>query len=96
MASCQPNAQALSTLVALIANATKVVEAHFLSSQKSGYIPSLDDITEHPFDSQVPPPDVRQAVQTIEAACAQLCATVIKPRTAVCNVSGTPSSLERR
>lgn len=89
--SRQPNAEALSTLVALIANATKVVEAHFLSSQESGYIPSLDDTTEHPLDSQLSPPDVRQAVQTIEAACAQLCATVLKPKMAVCNVSGSYS-----
>ncbi|KAH6915484.1 O-methyltransferase-domain-containing protein [Coprinopsis sp. MPI-PUGE-AT-0042] len=83
--SRRPNAEALSSLVALIANATKTVESHFLSSQESGYIPSLDDTTEHPFDSQLSPPDVRQAVQTIEAACAQLCATVLKPRTAVYN-----------
>ena len=84
MSSYLSNASALSALVSLITDATKVVEAHFHS--ELGYTPSLDDTTEHPFDSQLSPPHIRQAVQIIEGACAQLCATVLKPRTAVYNV----------
>jgi hypothetical protein len=76
----------LSALVTLIADATKVVEAYYHQTSGS-YIPSLDDTASHPLDDEVSPPSVRKAVQTIEAACAQLCATVTKPKLAIVNVS---------
>lgn len=75
---------ALSALVTLIADATKIVEAHYKATSKP-YVPSLDDTEPHPLDSQIYPPELRQAVQTIEAACAQLAATVSKPTRAVVN-----------
>ncbi|KAH6888349.1 S-adenosyl-L-methionine-dependent methyltransferase [Coprinopsis sp. MPI-PUGE-AT-0042] len=75
---------ALSTLVALIADATKVVEAYYQASSKP-YVPSLDSTEMHPLDDEVSPPHLRKAVQTIEAACAQLCAAVAKPKLAIVN-----------
>ncbi|KAH6873689.1 O-methyltransferase-domain-containing protein [Coprinopsis sp. MPI-PUGE-AT-0042] len=75
---------ALSALVALIADATKIVEAHYKATSEP-YVPSLDDTEPHPLDSQIYPAELRQAVQTIEAACSQLSATVSKPSRAVVN-----------
>ncbi|EAU82335.1 hypothetical protein CC1G_06645 [Coprinopsis cinerea okayama7 len=75
----------LSTLVSLISDATAIVEAHFKASSKP-YVPSLDDTEEHPLDTQLYTPELRKAVQTIEAACAQLCATVAKPNRSVVNL----------
>ncbi|KAH6899452.1 O-methyltransferase-domain-containing protein [Coprinopsis sp. MPI-PUGE-AT-0042] len=78
---------ALSALVALIADATKIVESHYKATSKP-YVPSLDDTEPHPLDSQIYPAELRQAVQTIEAACSQLSATVSKPSRAVVNAFG--------
>lgn len=83
--ACPARDTSLSALVKLIADATKVVEASYQDS----YVPSLDDTGPHPLDDKVSPPDVRKAVQTIEAACAQLCATVTKPKLAIVNVSNS-------
>lgn len=77
---------ALSSLVSLIADAAAIVEAHFKASQKP-FVPSLDDTEEHPMDTQLYSPELRKAVQTIEAACAQLTATVAKPSRTIVNVS---------
>lgn len=76
----------LSTLVTLIADATKIVEAQFKQSSKP-CVPSLDDTTPHPFDTQISSMELKRAIQTIEAACAQLCATVARPNHTVLNVS---------
>lgn len=75
----------LSALVSLISKATALVEAHYRASGKP-YVPSLDDTEEHPLDKEIWPSEVRRAVQTIEAACEQLCATVSKPSRTVVNV----------
>ncbi|KAH6915508.1 O-methyltransferase-domain-containing protein [Coprinopsis sp. MPI-PUGE-AT-0042] len=80
-----PKDRSLSALASLISNATKIVEDHFLTSPEGGYVPSLDDTAEHPLDSQILPSHIRQAVQTIEAACAQLCAAVVKPQMTILN-----------
>lgn len=76
----------LSALVALIANATKIVEAHHEKSSMP-YVPSLDDLTQHPLDTEISSPELQLAIQTIEGACAQLCATVARPNHTMVNVS---------
>ncbi|TFK38230.1 S-adenosyl-L-methionine-dependent methyltransferase [Crucibulum laeve] len=68
----------LSALVALIADATKIVETHYQKSPKN-YVPSLDDIEPHPLDNDILDKELRTAIQTIEGACAQLSATVARP-----------------
>ncbi|TFK35105.1 S-adenosyl-L-methionine-dependent methyltransferase [Crucibulum laeve] len=78
----------LSSLVDLIANATKVVEAHYQKSSKP-FVPSLDDIEPHPFDNSVLDKELRNAIQTIEGACAQLAATVARPGHTLVNVFET-------
>jgi hypothetical protein len=74
----------LSELVALISNATKVVEAEFAKSENPK-IPSLDDTTTHPFDDRSSM-EMKEAVRIIEGACAQLCATVARPSHTILNV----------
>lgn len=75
----------LQGLVSLIGNATRLVEERFKASSRP-YVPSLDDTEEHPLDSQMSDPELRDAIQTIEGACAQLCATVARPSHTVVNV----------
>lgn len=77
----------LSTLVRLIADATKIVEAHYSTTAKP-YVPSLEDLEPHPFDHEVVlGQELRNAIQTIEGACAQLSATVARPSHTIVNVS---------
>ncbi|TFK35060.1 O-methyltransferase-domain-containing protein [Crucibulum laeve] len=68
----------ISALVTLISDATKIVESYYEKSSKP-YIPSLDDIEPHPFDNEILGKELRNAIQTIEGACAQLSATVARP-----------------
>ncbi|KAG7439317.1 S-adenosyl-L-methionine-dependent methyltransferase [Guyanagaster necrorhizus] len=74
----------LSQLVSLISNATKSVEDAFAKTAKPD-VPSLDDTTPHPLDDQVSSTEMREAIQTIEGACAQLCALVAHPNRAMLN-----------
>ncbi|KAK0214404.1 O-methyltransferase-domain-containing protein [Armillaria fumosa] len=74
----------LSQLVSLIANATKLVEDTFANTSRPN-VPTLDDTAPHPLDDQVSSTEMREAIQTIEGACAQLCALVARPsRTMLC------------
>ena len=73
-------------LVALIVSAAKNIEAEYAKSSIPS-VPSLDDLTPHPMDSAVPSAALRQATQTLEGACTQLCATVARPQHTVVNVS---------
>ncbi|KAK0501971.1 S-adenosyl-L-methionine-dependent methyltransferase [Armillaria luteobubalina] len=75
----------LSQLVSLIANATKLVEDTFAETVKPN-VPSLDDTTPHPLDSQVLSLEMREAIQTIEGACTQLCALVARPNRIMLNI----------
>ncbi|KAK0443672.1 O-methyltransferase-domain-containing protein [Desarmillaria tabescens] len=78
----------LSQLVSLIANATKFVEDTFAKTTEPN-VPSLDDIAPHPLDDQVLSTEMREAIQTIEGACAQLCALIDRPnRTMLSRVFG--------
>jgi hypothetical protein len=90
MSAPQPHGE-LSALVALISNATRIIEAQFAKSSKP-FVPSLDDTTPHPLDAQLSSMELKLAVQTLEGACAQLCATVARPNHTVINVRLSESS----
>ncbi len=76
----------LSQLVGLIANATKFVEDTFAMTTEPN-VPSLNDTTPHPLDNQVSSMEMKEAIQTIEGACAQLCALVARPNHTMLDVS---------
>ncbi|KAF8815775.1 S-adenosyl-L-methionine-dependent methyltransferase [Phlegmacium glaucopus] len=73
-----PNHGQISALVALIADASKIVEQHYAKSA-SPVVPSLDDTESHPLDNEIYDKDLRNAIQIIEGACLQLSATVARP-----------------
>ncbi|KAG6916944.1 hypothetical protein DXG01_004631 [Tephrocybe rancida] len=75
----------VSELVALITNAAKTIESHYSQSSSQPYVPSLDDVSPHPMDSAISPPALKDAVQILEGACAQLSATVARPGHTVLN-----------
>jgi len=64
----------LQTLLALITNATEVVERHLASSSYSAEEGHND-------------PELRTSIYTIEAACAQLVCKVARPSDVLVNVS---------
>ncbi|KAJ6631080.1 S-adenosyl-L-methionine-dependent methyltransferase [Mycena sp. CBHHK59/15] len=67
----------VSALVALIANAAKTLETEYNKSPEG--VPSLDSTAPHSFDKQISSFEMIQAVQILEGACAQLCATLARP-----------------
>ncbi|KAG5732025.1 Sterigmatocystin 8-O-methyltransferase [Termitomyces sp. T112] len=74
----------ISELITLIKNATETIESHFLKSSLP-IIPSLDSLAHHPLDSAILPPQLRDAVQLLEGACGQLCATLARPNHIILN-----------
>ncbi|KAF9563367.1 S-adenosyl-L-methionine-dependent methyltransferase [Agrocybe pediades] len=88
-----PSKNSISALVAIITDASKVVEAHYeraklASPSASGNheaVPSLDTTESHPLDGQISSLELRTAIQTIEGACAQLSATVARPNHTMVN-----------
>ncbi|KAJ7895694.1 S-adenosyl-L-methionine-dependent methyltransferase [Mycena leptocephala] len=77
----------VSALVALITNAAKKLETEYNKSPEG--VPDLDSTTLHSFDKQISSFEMIQAVQVLEGACAQLCATLARPNhTAVNKVMG--------
>jgi len=76
----------ISALVALITDATKIVEQHYANSATL-VVPSLDDTEPHPLDNEIYDKDLRNAIQIIEGACLQLSATVARPNHTLVNVS---------
>ncbi|KAF8058197.1 S-adenosyl-L-methionine-dependent methyltransferase [Lyophyllum atratum] len=72
------NRTQLTSLISLIQESARVVETEFQRSCIPD-IPSLDDLEPHPFDTAVYSEEMRHAVQVLEGACAQLCATVARP-----------------
>ncbi|PPR07611.1 hypothetical protein CVT24_004164 [Panaeolus cyanescens] len=69
----------ISALVELITQASKIVEAAYSKTEEKPWIPSLDDTEPHPLDRSIYTKELKTAIQVIEGACAQLCATVAKP-----------------
>lgn len=75
-----PKDSQLSALVALIADATKIVEAHYKKVEVMPYVPSLDNPDAHPLDTVIADDkELCTAIQTVEGACSQLCATIARP-----------------
>ncbi|KAF9449478.1 S-adenosyl-L-methionine-dependent methyltransferase [Macrolepiota fuliginosa MF-IS2] len=75
----------ISSLVAIIASAAGDIESYYKTSTSKPGVPSLDDTDPHPLDNAIYPPTVRHAVQVLEGACAQLCATVASPGSTLLN-----------
>ncbi|KAK0220855.1 O-methyltransferase-domain-containing protein [Armillaria nabsnona] len=75
----------LSELVSLIAGAVDVVQSVFAKTSLPE-VPSLNDTVHHPLDSpESYSMEMMEAVQTIEGACAQLCALVARPNHTMLN-----------
>ena len=85
MSSSQSQSE-VAALVGLISDAARTIEAQYAKSSQPS-VPSLDDTAPHPFDSQISSMKLKLAIQTLEGACAQLCATVARPNHTVTNVS---------
>lgn len=71
----------ISPLLALIIQAAKTLESHY------GGAPSLDETDQHPLDGQISSAEMKEAVQVLEGACAQLCATLARPNHTILNVN---------
>lgn len=81
-----PKDSQLSALVALIADATKIVEAHYKKVEVMPYVPSLDNPDAHPLDTVIADDkELCTAIQTVEGACSQLCATIARPNHTLLN-----------
>ncbi|KAG6916946.1 hypothetical protein DXG01_004633 [Tephrocybe rancida] len=81
----------VSELVTLITNAARAIEFHYSQLSSQPYVPSLDDISPHPMDSAISSPALKDAVQILEGACAQLSATVARPSHTVLNAMNAES-----
>ncbi|KAG5352358.1 hypothetical protein C0989_002679 [Termitomyces sp. Mn162] len=75
----------ISDLIALVRNATNIIETHYLKSTFS-IVPSLDNLVPHPLDTAISPPALRDAVQLLEGASAQLCTTLARPSHTILNI----------
>ena len=73
-------------LISFIVNAAKTIEAEYAKSSQPS-IPSLDDLSPHPLDTEISSAGLREATRILEGACAQLCATVARPGHTMVNVS---------
>ncbi|KAJ7460725.1 S-adenosyl-L-methionine-dependent methyltransferase [Mycena latifolia] len=73
----------ISALLSLINEAARTLEAGY--TEGHGCVPCLDDTELHPLDGQISSPEMREAVQVLEGACAQLCATLARPNHIVVN-----------
>jgi hypothetical protein len=80
-----PAADQISSLLALINEAARTLQATYING--NGCVPSLDDTQPHPLDGKLSAPEMKEAVQLLEGACAQLCATLARPNHTVFNVS---------
>lgn len=76
----------LSALVNLIQDSVKVVISQYDAVGQT--VPSLDSVDTGPFDTpDNVTPELRKAVEIIEAACAQLSFSVASPGHVITNVS---------
>ncbi|KAF7349310.1 3-O-methyltransferase 2 [Mycena sanguinolenta] len=78
-----PAANQISSLLTLINESARTLQAAYING--SGYVPSLDDTGSHPLDGKLSAPELKEAVQVLEGACAQLCATLARPNHTVLN-----------
>ncbi|KAJ6590637.1 S-adenosyl-L-methionine-dependent methyltransferase [Mycena vulgaris] len=73
----------ISALLSLITEAARTLEAGYTKGH--GCVPSLDETEPHPLDGKISSPEMKEAVQVLEGACAQLCATLARPNHTVVN-----------
>ncbi|KAJ7152578.1 S-adenosyl-L-methionine-dependent methyltransferase [Mycena crocata] len=78
-----PPIDQISALLTLVNEAARTLEAGYTKGH--GCVPSLDETEPHPLDEQLSAPEMREAVQVLEGACAQLCATLARPNHTVVN-----------
>lgn len=79
-----PPVDQISSLLTLINEAARTLEAGYTKGH--GVVPSLDETESHPLDGQISAPEMKEAVQVLEGACAQLCATLARPNHTLLNV----------
>ncbi|KAJ7089775.1 S-adenosyl-L-methionine-dependent methyltransferase [Mycena belliarum] len=73
----------ISSLLGLIKEAATTLEAGY--AKGPGGVPCLDDTAPHPLDRNISTPEMREATQVLEGACAQLCAVLARPNHTVLN-----------
>ncbi|KXN82185.1 Sterigmatocystin 8-O-methyltransferase [Leucoagaricus sp. SymC.cos] len=76
----------ISSLIAIITTAATSIETYLKSNSEHAYVPSLDNTEPHPLDDAIYPLDIKHAVQCLEGACLQLCATLLRPSHTILNV----------
>lgn len=78
----------LDALVSLITSSVERVKDEY---KRLGYdAPDLHSVEPHPLDGSQPSLELKQAMQTIEGACAQLSVLVTPPQHTVTNVRPRP------
>ncbi|KAK7046634.1 3-O-methyltransferase 2 [Favolaschia claudopus] len=78
-----PATDPVSSLLKLIKDAARTLQAGYIEAD--GHLPSLDETEPHPLDRKLSTPEMQEAAQTLEGACAQLCATLTRPNHTVLN-----------
>jgi hypothetical protein len=87
-----PVVDQISSLLTLINDAARTLQEAYID--EDGYVPYLDDTESHPLDGKLSPPEMKEAVQVLEGACAQLCATLARPNHTLLNVSPNQLSFQ--
>ncbi|KAJ7637169.1 S-adenosyl-L-methionine-dependent methyltransferase [Roridomyces roridus] len=78
-----PPTSQISCLLTLINQAARTLESGY--NKDDGVVPSLDQIEPHALDGKLSAPDTQEAIQILEGACAQLCATLARPNHTLVN-----------
>ncbi|KAJ7487793.1 S-adenosyl-L-methionine-dependent methyltransferase [Mycena latifolia] len=73
----------ISSLLALVNEAARALEVDY--TKRDGYVPCLDETEQHHLDGHISSPEMKEAVQILEGACAQLCATLARPNSTMVN-----------
>ncbi|KAJ7151185.1 S-adenosyl-L-methionine-dependent methyltransferase [Mycena filopes] len=78
-----PSSDQISSLLALITSAARTLQTVYVDG--NGGVPCLDDTESHPLDGKLSTPQMKEAVQVLEGACAQLCSTLARPNHTMIN-----------
>ncbi|KAJ6484367.1 S-adenosyl-L-methionine-dependent methyltransferase [Mycena vitilis] len=78
-----PPTDPVSSLLTLINGAARNLQAAYM--HEGGSVPCLNETEPHPLDGKLSAPEMKEAVQILEGACAQLCATLARPNHTVLN-----------
>lgn len=78
MTTSAPDNAHLTALVSLISSAVQDIIQTYANA--GGAVPTLDSTTPGPFDTPAATPrSLTKAIQIVEGACSQLCASVANP-----------------